>query len=109
MMELTPVAWLHARMMHARTNGRMYFRCHSDSEFFPAEPAEGFSAVAMASISCNSILACSSERERRSAARAASVFPLRNSQRGDSETMKPPMTNKIPGGSDTQKIPRHAV
>src|ERR1035441_10000966 len=109
MMELTPVAWLQARMMHASTNGRMYLRWSNDSEFFPAEFAEDFSAAAMSSISCNSILACSSERERSSARKAASFFPRRNSQRGDSETRKPPMTNKIPGGSDTQKMLRQAV
>ena len=38
-----------------------------------------------------------------------SFFPPRKSQRGDSATMKLPMTNRIPGGRETQKIPRQAA
>ena len=40
---------------------------------------------------------------------AASFLPRRNSQRGDSDTIKLPITNRMPGGSDTQKMPRHAL
>ncbi len=41
-----------------------------------------FSASMVAAISCNSISACVSLRERSKAVRAASFLPLRNSQRG---------------------------
>src|SRR5205823_7146788 len=56
----------------------------------------------------HSVAARSGVRERSSAARAASGRPWRNSQRGDSDTMKLPSTNRIPGGSEAQKIRRHA-
>src|ERR1035441_9064612 len=109
MMELTPVAWLQARMMHASTNGSTYLRLNNDSEDCPP-PALFADSVAMVSaISLSSISACSSVRERSSAVRADSLSPRRYSQRGDSATSKLPMQNKSPGGSDTQKMLRQAV
>src|SRR5580700_384770 len=109
MMELTPVVWLQARMTQARTNGSTYLRLNSDSEDCGPAALFTFSVAAVSSISFNSVSACSSVRERRSAASAASFLPLRNSQRGDSATMKLPMTNKMPGGRETQKMLRQAV
>src|SRR5579863_4784547 len=104
--ELIPVAWLKARMIQARIKGITYFRRRSDSlvtvDLF-------FSARLVCCISLSSRSACAVERERRRAAYAASCFPRRSSQRGDSATIKLPITNKIPGGRETQKMPRHAV
>src|SRR5580692_2207666 len=114
-MEFTPVAWLQARITQARTNGMTYLRRRSDSPILLPEallfPEEVFvfSAAADCSISASSRLACSPVRERSRAAYAASFCPRRNSQRGDSDTTRLPSTNKIPGGSETQKILRHAV
>src|SRR5258706_485943 len=84
MMELMPVSWLHARMTHASKNGTTYLRRSRDSLILSPVEVFAFSAATVSSISFNSISACSSVRERRSAARAASIFPRRNSQRGDS-------------------------
>src|SRR5271170_4076790 len=108
MMELTPVAWLQARMTQARTNGITYLRRKRDSLTLPVE-LFAFSAAAVCSISTSSVLACSLFRERRRAAYAASRFPRRNSQRGDSDTIRLPITKRIPGGSETQKMLRQAV
>src|SRR5258708_32545050 len=106
MMELTPVAWLQARMTHARTNGITYFRRKSDSRTFVPVEVFAFSAAALCSISATSTFACSSVRERKSAAYAASLFARRNSQRGDSHTMRLPITNKRPDGTHTQQVQR---
>src|SRR5208283_2556411 len=108
-MELIPVAWLHARMTHARTNGITYLRRKSDSLTLAPVEVFAFSAAVACSISASSTSACWLVRERRSAAYAASRLPRRNSQRGDSDTMKLPITNKMPGGSETQKMLRQAV
>src|SRR5271168_2194694 len=105
--EFTPVAWLQARITQASTNGITYFRRSSDS--LTLVPVELFSAAAVCSISANSTSACSFVRERSSAAYAASLFPRRNNHRGDSDTIRLPITNKIPGGSDTQKMLRQAA
>ena len=71
----------------------------------------GLSAAAVSAIlAFNSISACSADaRAQQAAVRAASGLPRRKSQRGDSATMKLPMTNRIPGGADTQKMPRQAA
>ncbi len=47
-------------------------------------------------------------RERSSAAYALSFLPRRKSHRGDSLTMRLPMTKRSPGGSETQKMLRQA-
>src|ERR1700722_11022907 len=108
MMELIPVAWLQARITHASTKGITYLRCKSDSlAFFPSEVVD--SAEAACSISRRSASACSLVRDRSSATRAASFLPRRYNQRGDSATIKLPITNKMPGGNDTQKILRQAL
>src|ERR1035438_4553921 len=93
MMELTPVAWLQARITHARMNGITYFRLRSDSLAPPARAEDfPFSASAFASISISSRSAWPSSRERRSALWASSFLPRRNSQRGDSATTRLPIT-----------------
>ena len=55
MMELIPVAWLQARITHARMNGITYLRLRRGS-LAPPAPAEAFdfSAAAFASISLSS-------------------------------------------------------
>ena len=97
-----------ARTMQARANGITYLRWSKDSPAC-APDALAFSAAAVSSISFSSISACSSLRERSKETRAASFLPRRKSQRGDSATRKLPMTNGMPGGSDTQKMLRQAV
>jgi hypothetical protein len=109
MIELTPVAWLQARMTQARMNGTTYLRLRRDSPARAPAPWPLAPLAAVSSISCSSASAASAERDRRSAARASAILPFLWSHRGDSVTMKLPMTNTIPGGSDTQKMLRHAV
>src|ERR1700761_4084709 len=108
MIELIPVAVLQNRIMQASTNGITYFRRNSDS--FTSSPVDlaVFSAAAISSISFNSVFACSALRDRKSAPYAASLFPRRNNQRGDSATSALPITNNRPGGSDTQNMRLHA-
>src|SRR5438067_11480855 len=108
MIELIPVAVLQNRMTHASRKGMTYLRCKSDSLTLGPAEAWTFADARVSSISFNSVAALSGVRDRSSAARAASGRPWRNSQRGDSDTMKLPSTNRIPGGSETQKIRRHA-
>src|SRR5208282_1682387 len=109
MMELMPVVWLHARMTHARMKGITYLRRSRDSLILPPVELLARSVALVSSISRSSDCAWSLERERSNALNADSFFPLRKSQRGDSPTKKLPITKRIPGGSDTQKMPRHAV
>src|SRR5580658_2918084 len=109
MIELTPVAWLQARITQARTKGITYFLLRRDSFAPPAVEDFAISARATRSISSISRSASASDLDLRSAVRASAPLPERCSQRGDSATMKLPMTNRIPGGSDTQKMLRHAV
>src|SRR6516164_6937310 len=108
MIELIPVAWLHAKITQARRNGMTYLRRSSDSFMFAPAELFAFSADESSSISRSSHCACSALRERKSAFNAASFLPPRNSHRGDSATKKLPITNKMPGGSETQKMLRHA-
>ena len=65
-----------------------------------------FPPPATSCISLSSRSACPGMRERRRAAYAPSFLPRRKSQRGDSATIRLPITNKMPGGNETQKIPR---
>src|SRR5882672_2846006 len=109
MMELMPVAWLHARMIQASTNGMTYLRRNNDSAPLPSDEDFAFSAAMVSSISRSSASACSGLRERSRDARAASLLPRRNSHRGDSATKKLPTTNNRPGGNETQKMLRQAV
>src|SRR5256885_5530097 len=95
-------------MMQASTNGITYFRRRSESFAFAPEACFFVSADARSCISFSSRSACSVLLERSKAAYAASLFPRLRSQRGDSDNNKLPITNRIPGGRDTQKIPRHA-
>src|SRR5207248_10769237 len=108
MLELIQVAVLQNRMTHASRKGIRYLRCKSDSLTLAPAEAWTFSDARVSSISFNSVAARSGVRERSSAARAASGRPRRNSQRGDSDTMKLRSTTRIPGGSETQKIRRQA-
>src|ERR1700682_5533447 len=96
-------------MTQASTNGITYLRRKSDSRTFVPVEVFAFSAAAVCFISAYSTFACWSVRARKSAAEAESLFPRQNSQRGDSDTMRLPITNKRPGGSDTQKMLRQAV
>src|SRR3569833_253142 len=108
MIELTPVAWLHARMMHASRKGMTYFLRNSGSLIlFPGEV--GAVSAEASSISFSSTSACSIVRERSNAARAASLLPRRNNQRGDSDTRKLPITKRMPGGRETQNMERQAL
>jgi hypothetical protein len=74
MIELTPVAVLQKRMIQARRNGIRYLRRRIESL-------------------------------ERSRAGGAAFFPFfRASQRGDSSRKRLPMTNRMPGGRETQKM-----
>ena len=110
MIELMPVAWLQAKMMHASTKGITYLRRNSDSlSFRPVIEVPPSSAAAISSISLSSTSACSGVRDRSSARRAASFWPRRNNHRGDSATIRLPMTKRMPGGNETQKMLRQAA
>src|SRR6266851_1526943 len=86
-------------MTQASTNGITYFRRKSDSLALAPVEVLDFSAAAACSISASSRFACSGVRDRRSAVCAASRLPRRNSHRGDSATIRLPITNKMPSGS----------
>src|SRR5215475_10593240 len=95
-------------MMHAKMNGMTYLRHRRDSLTVPPAEFFDFSAEAAACISCSSRSACFVVRERSRAAYAESFLPRASSQRGDSASRKLPITNRIPGGRETQKMPRQA-
>ena len=82
MTELMPVAVLQARMTQASRKGMTYLRRRSESLTLRRPMAWTSQASRVSSISCNSMAACSGERERSSAARAFSERPRRNRASG---------------------------